>query len=160
MVGVVLAGASLLAGLTGLRRMVHHHEHAHDGLGEHSHSHLHLPIGPARSHGPDAHEHAHTARSALRTAVVGAAFTLSPPLSMIAFLTALLPGADAPTAGLAVVAYAAAIVTTMTGIGAGVGRGRSVLDRLHGPTVATAEVAASAAVLAYATLLYRQVAAL
>ena len=57
----------------------------------------------------------------LRTAgVVGALFTLSPPLSMIAFAATLFP-ADPELVAVAVAAYAVVITATMSALGAGVG---------------------------------------
>ena len=57
----------------------------------------------------------------LRTAgVVGALFTLSPPLSMIAFAATLFP-ADPELVAVAVAAYAVIITATMSALGAGVG---------------------------------------
>ena len=56
----------------------------------------------------------------LRTGVVGALFTLSPPLSMIAFAATLFP-ADPELVAVAVAAYAVVITATMSALGAGVG---------------------------------------
>lgn len=67
------------------------------------------------------HDHGHGGASYLKTGLVGALFTLSPPLSMIAFGSTLFPRYGTTAVGLAVVAYTAAITATMSAIGAGVG---------------------------------------
>ncbi len=88
-----------------------HHGHDHTE----SEPHLHLPLV-----GTD-HTHAHTTGAYLKTGLVGALFTLSPPLSMIAFLGTVVPAYGFPVAGVAVAAYAVGITVTMGAIGAGVG---------------------------------------
>lgn len=77
--------------------------------------HVHLPlIGPA-------HEHDHDVGAYLKTGVVGALFTLSPPLSMIVFLGSVLPARGPSVAILAVGTYGVGITVTMAALGAGVG---------------------------------------
>lgn len=118
---VVLLG--LLGGLMtvgGVRSMVHAHEHDH-GDRSHSHPHLHLSVLDPRTQGESEHDHAHGVSRYLATGLVGALFTLSPPLSMIAFSSTLVPQYGAGVVALAVAAYALAITTTMSAIGAGVG---------------------------------------
>jgi hypothetical protein len=88
--------------------------HGHEHHGDHE-PHLHLPFVGTAS------DHAHTRRAYLKTGLVGALFTLSPPLSMIAFLGTILPTLGLEAAVLAVVGYAAGISVTMGAIGAGVG---------------------------------------
>jgi ABC-type nickel/cobalt efflux system permease component RcnA len=99
----------------------HGHSHADpDGHRGHSHGttgadpHLHLP-------GFDTHDHDHTTRAYLRTGLVGALFTLSPPLSMMAFAGALIPTYGFGAVALAVVVYTVTITLTMAAVGAGVG---------------------------------------
>lgn len=53
--------------------------------------------------------------------LVGAAFTLSPPLTMLGFLTGVLPRVGATGAWAAVGTYAVVIVATMAAVGAGGG---------------------------------------
>ncbi len=119
----VLGGALVVEGV---RRVAYAHSHEHDHNGEsHSHAHAHLPLLGGDGHGSDpiddaAHVHNHTVRAYLKTGVVGALFTLSPPLSMIAF-SATLFSTDSGLIAAAVVAYAAGITLTMSALGAGVG---------------------------------------
>lgn len=56
-------------------------------------------------------------RGYLTVGLVGALFTLSPPLSMLAFVTGVLPTAGAAGAWTAVLAYTAGIVIVMSGAG-------------------------------------------
>jgi nickel/cobalt exporter len=140
-----LLGAAMAA--AGVRRVLRAEVHTHDGT-PHSHPHLHLPLP-----GFDAHDHAHGARSYLKTGLVGALFTLSPPVSMLVFTATLLPGAGAGVVSVAVLSYAVAITATMSLLGAGVGAAFGRLgergDRLH----AAAQAVAGVAVVGLATLL-------
>lgn len=119
-VGVVLLGLSAVLAYSGLRSMVHTHRHRH-GAGEpaHTHAHVHLP-GPLAGR-LGGHDHGHSVRSYLAVGTVGALFTLSPPVSMLAFLAVVVPNAAPPTLAVVVAAYAAAIVGTMAAVGGGVG---------------------------------------
>jgi len=114
-VGVILGllGASMAIG--GVRRVVRTDEHAHGGQ-THSHPHLH-PSLP----GLDGHDHDHTTAAYLKTGLVGALFTLSPPVSMIVFASTLLPDYGVTAIALAVVTYGVAITATMSLLGAGAG---------------------------------------
>ncbi|MFB6185059.1 MAG: hypothetical protein ABEI96_10930 [Haloarculaceae archaeon] len=109
-----LLGGAMAVG--GLRTVVRDDAHAHDDGTVHSHHHLRLPLP-----GFDAAVHDHSARAYLRTGVVGALFTLSPPLSMLAFASTLLPNYGVNAVVLAIAAYAVGITATMTLLGAGVG---------------------------------------
>lgn len=110
-VGVLLGllGAAMAVG--GLRRVVRTDEHDH---GDHTHSHPHVPLP-----GLDSHDHGTVPY--LRTGLVGALFTLSPPVSMMAFASTLLPDYGTGVVGLAVLTYAVAIGATMSLLGAGAG---------------------------------------
>lgn len=129
-----LLGTGLAVG--GVRRMRHAHTHEHDASGVvHQHAHLHVPLfGDDHDHDA-AHSHDHTVRAYLKTGVVGALFTLSPPLSMIAF-SATLFSAGAELVMVAVVAYAVSITATMSALGAGAGtvfqRAGRLNARVHG----------------------------
>jgi len=114
-VGVVLGllGASMAIG--GVRRVVGTDEHAHGDL-THRHVHLRLPLP-----GFDGHDHDHTTAAYLKTGLVGALFTLSPPVSMIVFASTLLPDYGVTAIALAVVTYGVAITVTMSMLGAGAG---------------------------------------
>ena len=128
-----LLGTTLAVG--GLRRIRHAHAHEHDGT-VHSHAHLHLPL-------VDGHDHDHTVRAYLKTGVVGALFTLSPPLSMLAFSSTLF-SSDAELVAVAVGVYAVSITVTMSALGAGAGavfeRTSRVNSRVHGGVQALAGV--------------------
>lgn len=148
------AGVALLLGLFGsvmavggLRRLLRGDEHRH-GDHTHSHPHLHLPLP-----GFDAHEHAHDTAAYLKTGVVGALFTLSPPLSMLAFASTLLPDLGPAGVAVAVGSYAVGITATMSVLGAGAGAlfglTRARGHRVHG----AARVAAGVAVVALAASL-------
>ncbi|MFQ3319274.1 MAG: nickel/cobalt exporter [Natronomonas sp.] len=108
-----LLGASMA--VAGIRRVLRTDEHDH-GHTTHNHPHLHLPLP-----GFDGNDHAHDVRSYLKTGVVGALFTLSPPVSMLVFASTLLPRAGTGVLALAVLTYAVAITATMSLLGAGVG---------------------------------------
>lgn len=112
--GLVLGLLGAAMAVAGIRRVLRADPHDH-GDRTHSHPHLHLPLP-----GFDAHDHAHDARSYLKTGLVGALFTLSPPVSMLAFAATLLP-TGAGVVPLAVLTYAVAITATMSLLGAGVG---------------------------------------
>ncbi|WP_255196112.1 hypothetical protein [Halorarius litoreus] len=85
-----------------------------------------LAADALRSRQTDGHAHAHPVlartdggtRRLLAFGIVGALFTLSPPLTMLGFVTAVVPTAGAGGAWLAVAAYAVAIVLAMSTIGA------------------------------------------
>ncbi|MFB6307780.1 MAG: hypothetical protein ABEH35_00480 [Haloarculaceae archaeon] len=138
-----LLGALMVTG--GLRRVLHTHEHDHGDGTSHAHPHLHLPVvGSGGGHGRDGHDHDHTIGAYLTTGVVGALFTLSPPLSMIAFASTLFPTYGGGAIALSVVVYAVGITLTMSAIGAGVGTvfGMTQMsDRTYGAARAVAGVA-------------------
>ena len=145
-------GAGLVLGLlgaglavAGLRRVVGTDGHAH-GDTRHSHPHLHLPLP-----GVDGHDHDHDARSYLKTGLVGALFTLSPPVSMLAFAATLLPGAG--VASLAVLTYAVAITATMSLLGAGVGAAFGRLGERSATVHGVAQTVAGVVVVGLAVLL-------
>jgi ABC-type nickel/cobalt efflux system permease component RcnA len=135
-----LLGATMTVG--GLRSFVHRHEHAHEDGDLHAHRHVHLPFvgegstqdhadphgsGPqetARIEGFDTaagHEHDHSIRQYLLTGILGALFTLSPPLSMIAFTATMLPTGGPMAVAASIAAYTIGIAATMGSLGAGVG---------------------------------------
>jgi|GEM_PF-342853 len=86
------------------------------------------------------HDHGHGVGAYLKTGLVGALFTLSPPVSMILFASSLFPDYGGGAVALAVVAYAVSITATMSAIGAGVGT-------LFGVTAVSPRVHAGARVL-------------
>lgn len=141
-VAVILGTLGAVMAVGGLRSVLHAHEHEHDGEA-HAHPHLHLPRlgdehgGSADSHHQHhydhqhhhghehhhdhQHHHDHGVGRYLRTGLVGALFTLSPPLSMIAFSSTLFPEYGSGVVALAVATYAVAITASMSLIGVGVG---------------------------------------
>lgn len=83
----------------------------------------------------------------LGVGLVGAAFTLSPPLTMFGFLTGVLPRVGATGAWAAVGTYAVVIVTTMAAVGAVGGAGVGSLAS-HDRRLAAGGKAAASCVLA------------
>ncbi len=120
-VGSILALLSLYLGVSGTRRLLHRHEHDH-GDGRHAHVHVHLPIS-ARSGSDDHgdHGHEHGVLEYLKIGTVGALFTLSPPVSMIAFISVVMSNRGGPLVAAVVAAYTVSIVVTMAVIGGGAG---------------------------------------
>ncbi|MGB9966392.1 hypothetical protein [Halobacterium hubeiense] len=119
-VGILLGILGVALAFGGFKRLfyAHSHSHEHDGKA-HSHVHAHVPF--LSGHQNDAaHSHDHTVRAYLKTGVVGALFTLSPPLSMIVFSSTLL-SSGAELVLVAVATYAIAITATMSALGAGAG---------------------------------------
>jgi hypothetical protein len=141
-VGVVLGtlGAAMAAG--GVHRALSASEHDHGGT-SHSHPHLALPLP-----GFDGSEHDHGAVSYLKTGVVGALFTLSPPVSMLVFASTLLGNYGPSVVAAAVATYAVTITATMSALGAGTGAlfgaTRGVSPRTHAAAQAVAGVAVAA----------------
>lgn len=129
-VGVLLGLLGATTTLGGLRRLRHVHDHER-GAVVHRHSPLHGTRGGSADRGHD-----HGAASFVTTGIVGALFTLSPPLSMIAFASTVVPAYGPRAVALAVGVYAVAIVGTMGLLGAGVGalsrRVGGASDRTHG----------------------------
>jgi hypothetical protein len=144
--GLVLGLLGAAMAVTGLRRVVGTDSHDH-GDTRHSHPHLHLPLP-----GFDGHDHGHGAGAYLKTGLVGALFTLSPPVSMLVFSATLLE-LGTGVVSLAVGAYAVGITATMSLLGAGVG---AAFDRLgeRGATVhGAAQTVAGVAAVGLAALL-------
>jgi len=150
-VAALLSVLGVAMAIGGLRSLRHTHAHEHDGE-VHSHPHVHLPaFGPGHDHdaenadghdhdSPDdsgvvPHAHGHGVGAYLKTGVVGALFTLSPPLSMILFASTLFADYGGGVVAGAVVAYAVTITATMSALGAGVGvavGATATSPRLHG----------------------------
>lgn len=149
-VGIILSLLSLYLGVTGTRKLLHRHEHDH-GETLHAHYHVHLPasLRPSTdSHGDHGHEH--TTLEYFKIGTVGALFTLSPPVSMIAFISvAMSDSGGALTVGV-VAAYAVSIIVTMALIGGGAGSlfqfSKTQGQRFH----AVSQIVASVLVLGFA----------
>lgn len=148
--GVVLVGLGGALGVSAARRLVHAHEHQHDGQA-HVHFHLHLFGGHERDE--PTHHHDHTVFEYLKVGTVGALFTLSPPLSMIAFVSVVLANATPAVVVPVVVAYAVSITLTMGLVGYGSGTVFR-LARDRGPrTHAALQLAVAGIVFAVAAVL-------
>jgi len=147
-VGVVLGLLSLYLGVTGTRKLVHRHTHDH-GETLHSHYHIHLPASIRPSDGGE-HSHDHTTVEYLKIGTVGALFTLSPPVSMIAFISVTIPDGGTPLMVGIIAAYAVTIIVTMALIGGGAGSlfrfSKARGERVH----AISQVVASVLVLGFA----------
>lgn len=156
-VGVVLSLLSLYLGVTGTRKLLHRHRHDH-GDTLHSHYHVHLPasIRPSAGSHDDAteghgdHGHEHTTLEYLKIGTVGALFTLSPPVSMIAFISVTMSESGSTLMVGVVAAYAVSIIATMALIGGGAGSlfqlSKAQGERFH----AVSQVVASVLVLGFA----------
>ncbi|MFC7226821.1 hypothetical protein N0B31_05345 [Salinirubellus salinus] len=118
--GVVLLAVAALTAVAGARRL----------RGHGSHTHVHARLGLTATDGGR-----RGVREYLGLGVAGALFTLSPPLSMLALVTALLPTATLGGVLLAVLAYAVGILLAMTVVGAVAGTLFGALEgygtRLH-----------------------------
>ncbi|MFC6864348.1 hypothetical protein ACFQGE_12875 [Halomicroarcula sp. GCM10025817] len=148
-VGIVLGLLGAVMAVTGIRRTIRTTEHDHGSV-THSHPHVHLPLP-----GFDGHDHGHDTVSYLKTGLVGALFTLSPPVSMIVFSSTLLPDYGSTVVALAVVTYGVTITATMSLLGAGAGtlfgltQSRSATFHGAAQTVAGVAIAALAATLLF-----------
>lgn len=139
---VILATVAVLLGVTGVRRL------------------RGLPLEPRSADAPDPtgrvlaavhsrlSHHSHETRTDyLQTGLVGSLFALSPPVSMLAFVSAVVPTAGVGGAAGAVAAYALALTVTLALVGGGVGTLVS-FTRDRGPQVhATFEIVAAAAIV-------------
>ena len=127
-VGISLAVLGLYLGVTGTRKLIHRHTHNHDE-GPHAHHHLHLPPSIRSRTDPNGnsvdehgeHTHSHGIIGYLYIGFVGALFTLSPPVSMLAFISVALAETDVALLPGVVVVYGVTIVATMALIGGGAG---------------------------------------
>lgn len=143
-VAVLLGGFGAVLAVRGYRAAAHTHAHEHhDHHGGPTEPHVHLPlVGSAQ-------DHDHTTQAYLQTGLVGALFTLSPPLSMIVFLGTVIPARGFPVAVLSVGAYAVGITLTMGAIGAGVGSVFAIAQR-HRRTYGVARLVTGVAVVGLA----------
>lgn len=142
--GVVLFAVAVMLAATGSRRLRGH------------------PVAPAATEagGPmgrtlsvarthlrgDDHE---TRMDYLRTGVVGSAFALSPPVSMLALVSTVLPTAGAGATAVSVAAYALALTASMVLVGTGLGGAFSVARHVGDRAHAAVELAASVVVLTF-----------
>lgn len=149
-VGIILSLLSLYLGVTGTRKLLHKHRHDH-GDSPHTHFHVHLP-SPIRpeTHSHSEHGHSHGIVEYLKIGTIGALFTLSPPVSMIAFISVAMSESGGVHMAGVVAAYAVSIIATMAVIGGGAGSlfrlSKTKGERFH----ALSQVVASVLVLALA----------
>lgn len=113
-VGVVLGLLGTAMAVGGLRTVIRTDEHDH---GDRRHSHPHLGVALPGVDG----DHRHGTVAYLKTGLVGALFTLSPPVSMMVFAATLYPDYGGGVVALSVLTYGVAITATMSAIGAGAG---------------------------------------
>lgn len=157
-VGIVLSLLSFYLGITGTRKLLHSHKHNH-GEGPHAHYHVHLPVSIRPStEGHGEHSHDHSVSEYFKIGTVGALFTLSPPVSMIAFISATMTESDLAALTGVVIAYTVTITVTMVIIGGSAGTlfrfSKSKGEYFH----AVSQVVASVLVLVLAASLLADVA--
>lgn len=150
-VGIILSLLSLYLGVTGTRKLLHKHEHDH-GDGPHTHFHIHVPVlirPETDRHSEHSHDHDHEIVDYLKIGTVGALFTLSPPISMIAFISVTMSESGGVVMAGVVAAYAVSIIATMAAIGGGAGSlfrfSKAKGERFH----ALSQIVASMLVLAF-----------
>lgn len=153
-VGIMLSLLGLYLGITGTGELVHRHGHDH-GDGFHVRYHVHLPVSirsatTDRNETHGTHDHDHGVVEYLKIGTVGALFTLSPPVSMIAFISVAMSQSDGSFLVGAVATYSVAIIVTMALIGGGAGSlfrlSKAKGERFH----AISQVVASVLVLTFA----------
>jgi len=143
-VGIVLGLLGVAMALGGLRSVMRTDEHDH-GDRRHSHPYLRLPLA-----GLDPTDHGHDTASYLKTGLVGALFTLSPPVSMMVFAATLFPDYGGGVVALAVVTYGVAITATMSAVGAGAGTVFGMTSEVSGRAYSATRAVAGVAVAALA----------
>ncbi|MDH5019655.1 hypothetical protein [Halobacterium rubrum] len=143
--GILLVVAAVLAA-TGAHRLRAGGDDEQDADGERGIAGRLLARAQAHLH---SHEH-ETRADYLRTGVVGSLFALSPPVSMLALVSAVLPSAGLSTTAASVGVYAVAITATMSLVGTGLGSAFAAARRRSRRTHAALELCASGAVFAFA----------
>jgi ABC-type nickel/cobalt efflux system permease component RcnA len=130
----------------------HDRDRGHDDDHDHDHEYGSTSHSPGRGH-----DHDHTALAYLKVGVVGALFTLSPPLSMLAFVSVVVGNVGVGVAVAAIAVYAAAIVPTMAAVGSGVGAVFSVARKRGEQVHAFLQVGSAAIVFALGSYFLWQV---
>lgn len=154
--GIVLTVLGVGLGVAGVRKLIHRHHHAHDG-DEHEHYHLHLPFIRRNLHDfTSRHSHEHAKREYLKIGLIGALFTLSPPLSMIAFISLTLPVVGGTIITGAVIIYSIAIISTMGLIGGGIGKLFDIIKTENEQIHALSQCTASIMIIGFAGYLLSQ----
>ncbi|WP_440008694.1 hypothetical protein [Halomicrococcus sp. SG-WS-1] len=142
--GLVLFGVACVLAAKGTRRV--------RGLPVHSApAAISGPVGQTVSH---AHLHLHHSHDSyadyLRTGVIGSLFALSPPVSMLALVSTVVPTSGLRGALVAVAVYALAITSTMSVMGGGIGELFSVVQGRGKRVHAAFELVTSVVVLGFA----------
>lgn len=149
LVGIILSLLSLYLGITGVRKLLHQHRHRHRDR-PHTHVHIHLPSVITSKDSHDDRSHEHGILEYLKIGTVGALFTLSPPVSMIAFISVAMSQSGETLMVGVVSMYTISIIITMAAIGGGAGSlfrfSRTKGERFH----AISKIVASILVLALA----------
>jgi len=143
-VGILLSVFGAAMAISGLRRVIRVDQHNHSEE-THTHPHVHLPLP-----GFDSHNHGHDTASYLKTGLVGALFTLSPPVSMIIFSSTLLPDYGVTVIAMAVAAYGLTITATMSLLGAGAGALFALTQQRSGRVHGVAKAVAGTAIVGLA----------
>lgn len=142
-VGVVLGGFGALLARRGYRGAARTHDRRHHGSGVGPH--LHFPLCRGR-------DHSHGTVAYLQTGTVGALFTLSPPVSMIAFASTVLPAHGTGIAAAAVAVYGVSISATMGALGAAGGAAAALAGR-HRRLAGAARLVVGLAIVGLAAVL-------
>lgn len=138
--GTALLSVAAVTALRGRRRLRGAPE---DDRGHgHAHCHARSPRSSAPTVTDGGHRRVH---EYLTVGTVGAAFTLSPPLSMLAFVTGVLPTTSTGDVLAVVGAYAVGIGVVMTVIGAVSGTAFDALSRYGDRTHASVQLLAASA---------------
>lgn len=139
--GGTLAILGAVMGYLGFRKLRREQAHYHPDSGTH-HSHDVLAL-------PGYADHDHGVVSYLKIGVVGALFTLSPPVTMLAFISGVAAEAGIGATPLAIVAYAVGIVGVMTAIGTGAGAAFRLVKKQGTRVHALAQVVSAVFVTAF-----------
>lgn len=165
LLATILPGTTLvfmggLITVVGVRSLVSGHGREHES-GEkepsHFHFHLHIPFSD-RDPIPEAtaYPHEHTIGEYLKMSFVGALFAISPPLSMIAFVSVIVSNTGTADVVSAVLVYAVAIGFTMSLIGGGIGTFFAVTKRRSERIQATVQAVSGVSILAFGCYLVWQ----
>lgn len=148
-IGIALAVLGLYLGVTGTRTLVRRYRQTHD---ERSHTTDHVPLVGQIGHGTASYGRS-GAITYLTIGTIGASFTLSPPVSMIAFVSVTMVEERPALLTGVVAAYTATIVVSMAAVGGGTGTFFRITktrgERVH----AIARITAATLILAAAVTL-------
>lgn len=161
-VGIILAVLSLYLGIEGTENILHRHNHDHNhDHSDNSHTHFHEHLSDLiqlgghshHNHKHSEHGHKHGVQQYLKIGTIGALFTLSPPVSMIAFISIAMSNSGERLVVGVVIVYMVSIVATMTTIGGGVGSLFQLSKQSGKRFYAISQVVTAVLVLAFAVSL-------